>query len=63
MKLEITKTCSVICEPGSIVEVSEKQANVLGGFSKPVKEKAEKAEEKVETPKKAAPKAAKKKEV
>lgn len=56
MKAEIVKTCSVICEPGSIVEVSERQYMALGDFAVPVKQKAETPE------KKAAPKAAKKKE-
>ena len=60
MRVEILKPCTVICEPGSIVEVSERQALALGDFAKPVKEAA--AQKKVEAPKKAAPKAAKKKE-
>ena len=55
MKVEILKACTVICEPGSIVEVSERQFAALGDFAKPVNEKAE-------APKKSAPKAAKKKE-
>ena len=57
MKAEILKTCTVICEPGSIVEVSERQFQALGDFAKPVKTEAPK-----EAPKKTAPKAVKKKE-
>jgi hypothetical protein len=40
MKLEITERCLVVCEPGSIVEVSESQALTLGDFSKEVKDEA-----------------------
>lgn len=36
MKAEIVQRCSVICEPGSIVEVSEGQFKALGDFAKPV---------------------------
>lgn len=63
MKGRIVKRCSVICEPGSIVEVTESQFKALGGFlvpmeeEKPIKEKAEAA------PKKTTPKGGKKKEV
>ena len=57
MKVEITKRCSVICEPGSIVEVTEGQLKALCDFCKPVAEKAEAA------PKKTTPKGGKKKEV
>ena len=60
MKIEITKRCSVICEPGSIVEVTESQYKTLGGFFKPIEEKAPKAEA---APKKTTPKGGKKKEV
>lgn len=42
MKLEITERCLVVCEPGSIVEVSESQALTLGDFSKEVKDEAPK---------------------
>ena len=42
MKAEIIKRCSVICEPGSIVEVSESQYKALGDFVKPVEAVAEK---------------------
>ena len=54
MKAEIVKRCSVVCEQGSIVEVSESQFKALGGFAVPVK-----AEPEI---KKTAPKGVKKKE-
>lgn len=57
MKGRIVKRCSVICEPGSIVEVTESQYKTLGGFFKPIEEKTEAA------PKKTTPKGGKKKEV
>ena len=41
MKAEIIKRCSVICEPGSIVEVSESQYKALGDFVKPVEAKSD----------------------
>lgn len=46
MKVKILKACTVICEPGSIVEVSERQFLALGDFAKLAE-----AEEKVEAPK------------
>ena len=57
MKVEIIKRCSVICEPGSIVEVTESQYKALGGFFKPIAEKTETVS------KKPTPKGGKKKEV
>lgn len=57
MKAEIIERCSVICEKGSIVEVSESQFNALGGFAIPYKEPSTSA------PKKTTPKGGKKKEV
>ena len=57
MKVEIIKRCSVVCEPGSIVEVTESQYKTLGGFFKPIEEKTE------AIPKKTTPKGGKKKEV
>ena len=51
MKVEITKRCSVICEPGSIVEVTEGQLKTLGDFCKPVAEKTVEAAPKKTTPK------------
>lgn len=47
MKVKILKTCSVVVEAGSVVEVSESQFKALGDFCGEVK---------------AEPKAAKKKE-
>lgn len=41
MKVEILKKCSVVCEPGSIVEVSERQFMALGDFAKLADDKAE----------------------
>ena len=50
MKAEITKRCSVVCEVGSIVEVSESQYKALGDFAIPVNEiKPKKAEAEPET--------------
>lgn len=46
MKAEIIKRCSVICEVGSIVEVSEGQFKALGDFAKAVKEPEAEAEKK-----------------
>lgn len=63
MKIEITKRCSVICEPGSIVEVTESQYKTLGGFFKPVENKKPIAEKTETAPKKTTPKGGKKKEV
>lgn len=34
MKAEILKRCSVVCEPGSVVEISESQFRALGDFAK-----------------------------
>lgn len=48
MKAEITKRCSVICEPGSIVEVSESQFQALGDFAKKYKAPVKSTEEKSE---------------
>lgn len=42
MKLKIVKRCTVVCDPGSIVEVSERQALALGDFAEPIVEKAPK---------------------
>lgn len=46
MRAEIIKRCSVICEPGSIVEVSERQMLALGDYAIPVKEEPKKAPKK-----------------
>lgn len=63
MKVEITKRCSVICEPGSIVEVTESQYKALGGFFKPIEEKKVAVEKTEAASKKTTPKGGKKKEV
>jgi hypothetical protein len=47
MKAEITKRCSVVCEVGSIVEISEGQFKALGDFCKEVGKTAENTEKKV----------------
>ncbi len=60
MKAEIIKRCSVICEVGSIVEVSEGQFKALGDFVKEVKVSKE---PEAEADKKIVKKTAKKKEV
>ena len=60
MKIKTTKTCMVVAQADSIVNVTEEQGNVLvlGGFAvladdSPKKAtKAEKVEEEVEKPKK-----------
>lgn len=59
MKAEIIKRCSVICEVGSIVEVSEGQFQALGDFAKAVKAVKE---PEAEAEKKPVRKTAKKKE-
>lgn len=38
-KLTITKTVTVVCEPGSVVIVSDRQAAAVRGCSEEVKEK------------------------
>lgn len=63
MKVEIIKRCSVICEPGSIVEVTESQYKALGGFFKPIEDKKPIAEKTETVSKKPTPKGGKKKEV
>lgn len=63
MKAEIIKRCSVICESGSIVEISEGQFKALGDFAKAVKAvKEPDAEPVAEAEKKTVKKAEKKKE-
>lgn len=57
MKAEILKRCSVVCEPGSIVEVSERQFAALGDFAQPVQT----AKQTEEPPAKKSPKTAVKK--
>lgn len=47
MKAEIIKRCSVVCEVGSIVEISEGQFKALGDFCKEVGKTAETTEKKV----------------
>lgn len=46
MKAEIIKRCSVICEVGSIVEISEGQLKALGDFARAIKEPEAEAEKK-----------------
>lgn len=51
MKVRITERCSVVCEVGSICEVTESQYKTLGGFAEPYVEKTESFAEKKTTPK------------
>jgi hypothetical protein len=48
MKVEIIERCLVVCEPGSVVEVSEGQFKALGDFAKEVKTEAPKKGKKKE---------------
>jgi hypothetical protein len=52
MKVKIIERCSVVCEVGSICEVTESQYKTLGGFAVPYAEKkADAPTEKKTTPK------------
>lgn len=52
MKVKILQRCSVVCEVGSIVEVSREQFNALGSFCEEVTEQKPAEKKAVKTVKK-----------